>query len=97
MITARDVWAFGRQFLRNRRLAYLRVFNTENRDVQVVLSDLASFCRADRTTVVPGDPVATAVLEGRREAWLRVNQHLHLSEETLWQLYDGRPEPTERQ
>jgi hypothetical protein len=94
-VTPKDVWNSARIFLRNRRMAYLRIFNPESRDAQVVLADLATFCRADKTTFEP-DERLTAVLEGRRQVWLRINQHLKLDEETLWRLYDGRPEPIER-
>jgi hypothetical protein len=94
-VTPKDVWNSARIFLRNRRMAYLRIFNPESRDAQVVLADLATFCRAGKTTFEP-DERLTAVLEGRRQVWLRINQHLKLDEETLWRLYDGRPEPIER-
>lgn len=53
------------------------------------LSDLAKFCRANETCVVPDDPTRTAVLEGRREVWLRIQNHLGLSPEDLLVLYAG--------
>lgn len=56
----------------------------------VVLRDLARFCRANETTVVPGQPEASKILEGRREVWLRIQHHLQLTDEQLWDLYDGR-------
>lgn len=77
-------------FLRGRRNAYRRLFGLESQDAQVVLNDLAKFCRANQTTVTKDDR-ASLVLEGRREVWLRLQQHLQLDEETLWRLYDGRP------
>ena len=30
------------------------------------------------------------MLEGRRAVWLRIQEHLQLPEEELWNLYDGR-------
>lgn len=30
-------------------------------------------------------------LDGRREVFLRIQQHLQLSDDDLWSLYDGRP------
>jgi hypothetical protein len=56
---------------------------------QRVLADLAKFCRAHDSTFHPDARVA-AVLEGRREVWLRVAQHLQLSDEEIWSLYNGR-------
>ena len=40
-----------------------------------------------------------AVAEGRREVWLRIAQHLNLSEENLWRAYGGpitRSKPDEQ-
>jgi hypothetical protein len=34
------------------------------------------------------------VLEGRREVWLRIQQHLNLTTEQLFQLYGGQRSPT---
>lgn len=56
---------------------------------QEVLIDLAKFCRADETCFDP-DPRVHAALEGRREVWLRIQQHLALSPEALYTLYSGR-------
>ena len=78
-----------KRYLGNRRRAYQRVFGTGNPDAVVVMQDLARFCRAYQTTVT-SDARASAVLEGRREVWLRIQQHLQLDEDTLWQLYHGR-------
>jgi hypothetical protein len=52
-----------------------------------VLADLAIFCRADETCVVPGDRDRTYVLEGRREVYLRIMDHLKLSTEQLVKKY----------
>lgn len=43
-----------------------------------VLADLARFCRAGESTFHP-DPRVHAVLEGRREVWLRIQKYLRLS------------------
>lgn len=75
--------ADAKQFLEQRRLAYLRTFNPDDADNQVVLNDLAVFCRADESTFHP-DPRIAAQLDGRREVYLRLMQHLKLSEEQLW-------------
>ncbi len=55
---------------------------------QEVLIDLAKFCRANVTCFDP-DPRVHAALEGRREVWLRIQQHLGLSTEQLFTLYSG--------
>jgi len=56
--------------------------------VQTVLVDLQRFCRANTSTAHP-DPYMAARLDGRREVWLRLQQHLRLDDETLWKLYGG--------
>jgi hypothetical protein len=55
-----------------------------------VLKDLARFCRAHRSTAHP-DPHAAAKMDGRREVWLRIQEHLQLSEPQLWELYTRIP------
>lgn len=55
-----------------------------------VLKDLARFCRAHESTAHT-DTHAAARLDGRREVWLRVQNHLNLSPDQLWELYSGRP------
>jgi hypothetical protein len=76
--------------LGERRYAYRKTF--EGPLAQPVLKDLARFCRAHETTFVAEDERASALLEGRREVWLRIAYHLNLSPDELWQLYSGRPD-----
>jgi hypothetical protein len=51
-----------------------------------VLADLKRFCHVDRPTIKIAhgtgmiDPIASAVAEGRREVWLRIQAMLNLSE-----------------
>lgn len=54
-----------------------------------VLADLAKFCRAHSPTFHE-DPRAHALAEGRREVRLRIANHMNLTEQQLWDLYDGR-------
>lgn len=54
-----------------------------------VLADLAKFCRA-ADTCFDADPRLHALAEGRREVWLRITRHLHLSPEELMEIYSGR-------
>ena len=93
MITPRTLVDRARGFLRSRRNAYRRLFDLESQDAQIVLADLDRCCRATQTTVTPDDR-ASLVLEGRREVWLRLQQHLQMDEESLWRLVDGRPTDT---
>jgi hypothetical protein len=55
-----------------------------------VLLDLAEFCRANESCYHE-DARRHAVLEGRREVWLRIQTHIHLTPAQLMALYMGRP------
>lgn len=67
--------------------AYALVFG--NYAGQMVMTDLIKFCRATKSTW-SDDERHHARLEGRREVILRINEHLHLSSEKLYALYDGK-------
>jgi hypothetical protein len=71
-------------FVRQRN--YQEAFNPNTPGGAAVLKDLARFCRAHETTF-NADPRIHAVLEGRREVWLRIQHHLKLDSEKLWELY----------
>jgi len=77
----------ARQFLSGRRTAYVQTFRAPA--ARPVMVDLAKFCRA-RETTFHSDARLHAVQEGRREVWLRIQNHINLSDDELWQLYDGR-------
>lgn len=87
MTTLRERAGRAFDFLRNRRIAYRLVFD-KGYAAQAVLADLAKFCRANDTTFHP-DPRISAVLQGRHEVWLRISNHLHLTSEQLFALYNG--------
>ena len=70
--------------LRQRKAAYQMIFSGP--PGQTVKDDLSRFCRADRTCF-DADPRKHAVLEGRREVWLRIQEHLNLTAEQLAVLY----------
>lgn len=70
--------------LGDRQSAYRSLFKGPNSDA--VLKDLALFCRANESTYDP-DARTHALIEGRREVWLRITQHLQLSLDDLWELY----------
>lgn len=78
----------AREALDRRRYAYRTTFNGPL--AEEVLRDLARFCRAHESTF-DADPRVQANLDGRREVWLRLQHHLKLSPEQLWELYSGRP------
>lgn len=73
-------------FLNHRKRAYQLTFGGPSG--RAVLEDLAVFCRAAETTF-DADPRTHAALEGRREVWLRIQQHLGMSAEELANLYHG--------
>lgn len=79
-----------RGWVATRRTNYIRTF--KNPTGEEVLRDLARFCRANKSTF-HSDPRAHAVMEGRREVWLRIQQHLNLSDAELWELYQPRGNP----
>jgi len=87
-INERAARAFN--FLRGRKRSYQLTFDKAQPAVQEVLMDLAKFCRANETTF-NADPRIHAALEGRREVWCRIQQHLNLSTEELYALYRGVP------
>jgi hypothetical protein len=53
-----------------------------------ILDELREFCRADTSCVIVAkdghiDTHATAVAEGRREVWLKIQQILNLTDEQI--------------
>ena len=62
-----------------------------------LLDDLAKFCRANESTFHQ-DARVHAVLEGRREVWLRIRDHLDMTDEELIRRYAGNiPTTSENQ
>ena len=76
--------------LGDRQIAYRRLFSGPLADI--VLKDLARFCRAHESAMHP-DARMHALAEGRREVWLRIQEHLNLSHDQLWHLYAPRNLP----
>jgi hypothetical protein len=82
-----------------RRNAWQRLFLGEDgeltSDAEIILKDLAKFCRAHRSTAVFSmtrgtlDPLASAKADGRREVWLRIVEHIHLDDRFLINLREG--------
>jgi hypothetical protein len=80
--------------LRDRFRAYKDLFFANGEMTESgkrVLADLKKFCRADRSTHIPGDPYSSAVAEGRREVYLRLCSFLHLSEKDFFNLKEELP------
>ena len=74
------------QIKREEQIAYQLCFNKDQADGFSVLQDLAKFCRAHESTFNP-DPRIHAVLEGRREVWLRIQERLQLTPEQIYALH----------
>jgi hypothetical protein len=84
-----EVYERAKRFLFGRMGAYHRTFVKESVDADIVLADLARFCRAHESTGALDSHVA-ARLDGRREVWLRIQHHLNLSTEELWSIYGNK-------
>lgn len=82
-----------------RRMAYQRLFFADAQrlspDAEIILKDLARFCRAHRSTAVFSqlrgtlDPLASARADGRREVYLRIVENLYLDDRFLTNLREG--------
>jgi hypothetical protein len=79
----------AQDLLRGRAQAYQRIFLDHGTDTDLVLQDLAKFCRATETTF-HADQRLSDVLIGRREVFLRISQHLNLTQDQLWELYGNK-------
>ena len=82
--------------LGHRAKSYHRVFLGHGVDTDRVLTDLAKFCRAHESTFHL-NPAAANRLDGRREVWLRIQQHLQLTDDQLWSIYGNQRLPTEEE
>jgi hypothetical protein len=85
-VTLGTVYRKTIDYLRTRKRAYQLVFASNAG--QIVLEDLAQFCRAEQTCW-DADPRLNAVLEGRREVWLRIVSHLNRNPLELNQMFGG--------
>lgn len=81
-------------YLADRKKAYQLTFQLNQPANVLVLEDLARFCRAKESCAVPGDRDKTFILEGRREVFLRIQNHLNLSPEQLFTLYNANYQQT---
>lgn len=83
----KEYWEKLRLALMRRRHQYQLVFRSL--PGEYVLADLARFCRAHESTFHDNERVQSK-LDGRREVWLRIANHLNMSPTELWELYSGR-------
>lgn len=78
-----------RQLIQGRQRQYKLTFKSQ--PGEVVLRDLARFCRAN-VSAFHENQRATDVALGRQEVWLRIQNHLQLSPDELWRLASGGEE-----
>ena len=76
--------AAAKAYLATRRMNYQRTFT--GMPAKMVLADLARFCRANASTFHT-NPAVQSKMDGRREVWLRIQQHIRLNDLELWQLF----------
>ena len=72
--------------MKSKFLAYNSVFDKQNQYTNDVLKDLAKFCRF-HTSTFHADARVAAQLDGRREVFLRIIEHLQLSFDELYRLH----------
>lgn len=75
-----------KRMIAGRQFAYQQVFDRNNKYTNTVLKDLAKFCRAYESTF-NADPRIHAVMEGRREVWLRLEEYLQLHVDEIYELH----------
>lgn len=88
-----NIRAFIDKFIHPKEQAYKQTF----RGVYAakVLQDLEEFCRASESCF-NADPRVHAVLEGRREVWLRIQRYLNLTPEEIFDLRLGKAQTVEK-
>lgn len=86
MYDPKKLWAY----IKDRTIAYKLVFS--NPAAEEVLADLADFCRANKSSF-HADPRMHAVMEGRREVWLRIQNHLNMNAHQVYQHATGGSKP----
>jgi hypothetical protein len=72
-----------KEHLEKLQQAYAIVFDDRSPMAQLVMEDLAKFCRANETCF-HADPRIHAVAEGRRETFLRIKQYSTLNFKALY-------------
>lgn len=75
-----------RQLMKERQRAYSEVFGNQNAANKLVLEDLKRFCRFSASTFHV-EPAIHALLEGRREVILRIDDYCNMSIDELCNKY----------
>lgn len=91
----KDTMDAVRRLVGSRAFAYKFIFKPDDRWAKIVLLDLAKFCRAHESTF-DADERKHAVMEGRREVWLRIQRHIQLTEDQLMDLHSIKYLPKEK-
>lgn len=76
--------------IKNRNLAYKNCFDQAHLENRAVLTDLALFCRMFTTTHDPNQSEDPRVLEGRRQVFLRIQEHMQFDQMQLYALHPLR-------
>lgn len=89
-----DALSRMRAYFSETRTAYVRLFRSADRNLgpvaEIVLADLARFCRAHQSTFHQ-DPHLASKLDGRREVWLRIQRYLEMTDEEIWAMHGAGP------
>jgi hypothetical protein len=85
-----------KDLFRGRLIAYNRVFEKDSPFTDVVLRDLAKFCRAHESTFHT-DPRVASMIDGRRQVWLRIMENLKLTEDQIYKLHKINDELIQQQ
>lgn len=80
----------ARRFLMRRRHVYTLTFRSI--PGEEVLADLSRFCHANKTTAHPNRDLSL-ILQGRREVWLRIANHLHMTPDELYRVFEEGENP----
>lgn len=83
------MWSKLNNMIFRRKHAYQKTFN--NPEGRKVLADLRRFCRATLPSADVANVQTTYLLEGRREVWLRIQSHLQLTDEDVYNLIEENP------
>lgn len=75
----------GLKYFAEWKTAYMLAFSDALKTP--AFADLAKFCRAGETCVVPGDRDLSYVMEGRRQVFLRIQNFLERTPDELVVLY----------
>lgn len=79
--------------VRRRMRAYKDVFQRSG-SCEAVMADLAKFCHFLASTYHPTSERETWILEGRRQVYLRIVQHLRLTPEEALTMFAGLDDAT---